>query len=383
MNLLGINHSMIKSIFVTGVVVAGALFLPLKGYSDQITWTQRKQLYFKGTLTDKSGKTWDVLYLPGVESVTTDAKSSFDEAKKLLKTMSKKEFWQDRRAEFEKGVKTAKNATMNYWINGIKEDYNSAKKISSSISENEFGGVGGKVATWTKFGVLATGRTVTFPVGVAYGIGVESTLQPLTSIIGVPVLSGIIAIGGGFLVPGVMYVWNGAAWFATSIYSNEPTTESYYIVLKDSSKSQKQGALVIDKKGFDTLLMGSVVKALNEVELKQISEKATEYYHQYIKTLGEYDTKEAEMRKNADYKLMEELLKEAYSKAEVQLNEESKQVLLDDEKLESLIKEYLIKVGTEPTDEKIKQVKATLNSNLKSLLKDVKLASLLPKAGLQ
>jgi len=361
----------IKTGLLFYIVISGiSLFILDKGYADQITWKQRKELFLKGTITDKKGNTWDVIYLPGVESITSEANSSFKEAARVIKKLATKDFWDNRMEEFKTGLNTSKDVTMNYWIKGIHSDYLEAKEKSASISENEFGGVGGKIATWTKFGVLASGRTVTFPIGVVYGLGVESTLIPLGSIVGTPVWSGVVALGGGIALPGVFYVWNGIAWVATSINKNEPNHENYFIVLK-FNKNIKDESLVIDKKGFDTLLMGSIVKALSMNEINSLQKQASEYYSQYLNLSKKQDEKVSELNKNEQYLLLEKLLADAYLKNDVKLNSDSQQILMNEVQLNQLISDCLKEMNVEPREETITQIKQTLKENLKALLKEV------------
>ncbi|MGZ3771466.1 MAG: hypothetical protein ACXVCR_16930 [Bdellovibrio sp.] len=354
-------------------MVTTAVAVPSVSFADQVTWQQRQELYAKGTITDASGKTWNVIYLPGTERVKTVSKSSFKEAWDIIKRMGQKEFWQDRYQEVKNGYETAKDATEDYWIKGMKEDYTDAKEKSASVKAGEFGAMPAKAAAWTKFGVKAVGRTVTFPIGVAYGLGVESTAIPLVSILGYPLASTVIAAGGGAVVPGVMYAWNGVAWVGTAFYSNEPTTENFFIRIKSAPGVQPKD-LVIDKKGFDTLLIGSALKALNDAEIAKLGAKIDKLLEE-VKSLRKTESdKYDELYANENYKQYEQLLQKAYSAKSVTLDQASHEILFDDAQLTELIKEFLKQLEVEATDERVAEVKATLKKNLEGLLKEMALA---------
>lgn len=367
-----------KKIFVSSILTVtfgmGALLAPSVSFADKVTWQQRQELFVKGTITDTGGKTWNVIYLPGTEKVATVSKSNFKFAWKIIKEVGTKEFWKDRYAEVKKGFETAKESTQDYWIEGIKDDFSDAKEKSGSIKKGEFGALPAKTATWTKFGVKAVGRTITFPVGVAYGLGVESAAIPLVSILGYPLMSSVVAVGGGAVVPGVMYAWNGAAWVTTSLYSNEPTTENFFVRIK-SAPGEEAKDLVIDKKGFDTLLIGSALKALNEVEIAKIQSEIEKLVKQTQLLRNSQDKKYEDLRANESYKMFEKLLNNAYSAKSVTLDQASKEVLVDDVKLAELIKEFLIQLGVEPSEERVADVKATLKKNLEGLLREMTLAT--------
>lgn len=363
-----------KKLFVSSILTAtfglGTLVAPSMSFAEKVTWQQRQELFVKGTITDATGKTWNVIYLPGTEKVATTSKSAFKEAWSIIKELGTKAFWKNRYEEMQKGVETAKDVTSDYWINGIKEDYSDAKEKSASIKKGDFGALPAKTATWTKFGFKAVGRTITFPVGVAYGLGVESTAIPLVSILGYPLASSVVAVGGGAVLPGVMYAWNGAAWVSTSFYSNEPTSENFFIRIK-SAPGEQEKDLVIDKKGFDTLLIGSALKVLNDAEVAKIQSEIDNLVKQtQVLRDAEYN-KYNELRSNETYKLYQTLLYQSYAAKSVTLDDASKEVLVDDAKLTELIKEFLIQLGSDPTDEKVAAVKSSLKQNLEKLLREM------------
>lgn len=364
----------IVSSLLTVMFGVGTVLTPSVSLAEKVTWQQRQELFAKGTITDASGKTWNVIYLPGTDKVTSVSKSSFKEAWRIIKEFGTKSFWKDRYEEVQEGYETAKEVTKDYWIKGIKEDYSDAKEKSDSIKKGDFGAFPAKTAAWTKFGVKAVGRTVTFPIGVAYGLGVESTAIPLFSILGYPLASSVVAVGGGAVVPGVMYAWNGVAWVSTSFYSNEPTAENFFIRIKSAPGEQQQD-LVIDKKGFDTLLIGSALKALNDAETAKIQEEIEKLVKQaQVLRDAEY-AKYDELHANESFKLFEKLLNQAYSAKSVTLDQASKEVLFDDSKLTELIKEFLTQLGAEVSDEKVASVKETLKKNLERLLREMALTT--------
>lgn len=366
-----------KKIFVNVVLplsmITASLTLPSISFAEKVTWQQRQELYAKGTITDVSGKTWNVIYLPGTEKVKTVSRSNFKEAWNIIKEMGTKEFWLDRYDEVKKGYNTAKEVTKDYWIKGIKNDYTDAKEKTATVKKGEFGALPAKTAAWTRFGVKAIGRTITFPLGVAWGLGVESAAIPLVSILGYPLSSSVIAVGGGAVVPGVMYAWNGVAWIGTSFYSNEPTAENFFIRIKFNSDEQPKD-LVIDKKGFDTLLIGSALKALNNAETAKLDEKMDKLFTE-LQALRKMEAdKYIELHANENYKLYEQLLYKAYAAKSVTLDQASQEILFDDAQLTDLIKEFLKQLEVEVTEERVVEVKATLKKNLEGLLKEMALA---------
>ncbi|MGZ3773639.1 MAG: hypothetical protein ACXVCY_06545 [Pseudobdellovibrionaceae bacterium] len=365
---------LIMSSVLTMTFGVGAMLAPSVSLADKVTWQQRQELYTKGTITDAAGKTWNVIYLPGTAKVANVSKDNLKTSWDILKKIGTEDFWKDRYHEVKKGYYTAKDATENYWLKGMKEDYSDAKTKSDSIKKGDFGAFPAKTATWAKFGFKVVGRTVTFPVGVAYGLGVESAAVPLFQIIGYPVAGSLYAVGGGAVVPGVMYAWNGVAWVSTSMYSNEPTRENFFIRIKSGS-GQESKDLVIDKKGFDTLLIGSVLKALNEGEVDQLQTQIDELIKKERALYDKKNAKYDELYANQSYKLYEQLLQDAYSAKSVTMDEQSKEVLVDDAKLTELIKEYLVKLGAEPTDEKVNAVKFTLKKNLEGMLREMAVTS--------
>lgn len=363
-----------KKIFVNSMLAAtmvtAAVVVPSVSYADKVTWQQRQELYAKGTITDTTGKTWNVIYLPGTEKVKTVSKDNLKTAWNIIKELGKKEFWKDRLDEVKGGYETSKDATQVYWIKGVKQDYVDAKDKVASIKKGDFGAGPAKTAAWTKFGIKAVGRTVTFPIGVAYGLGVESAAIPLVSILGYPLAGTVWAAGGGAVVPGVMYAWNGVAWVGTSFSSNEPTSENFFIRIKSSSNEPAQD-LVIDKKGFDTLLIGSALKALNNAEVAKLQEKIDKLVKQVQDLRSEQSEKSDELYANENYKMYENLLRQSYAAKSVTLDQASKEILVDDAQLTDLIKEFLTHLGVEPTEEKVASVKETLKKNLEGLLKEM------------
>lgn len=356
----------------------GALMAPSISLADKVTWQQRKELFVKGTITDSQGKTWNVLYLPGADKINNVSKESFNMSWDLLKEMGTKEFWKERLDEVQDGWSIAKEATQDYWIKGVKKDYKTAKEKAASIKKGDFGALPSRTATWTKFGIKAVGRTVTFPLGVAYGVGIQSTAIPLVSILGYPLMSTTVAAGGGVVVPGVMYAWNGAAWVGTSLSSNEPTSENYFIRIKYGQEEKKD--MVIDKKGFDTLLISSAVESMSKEEIAKIQVQIDELVKQRQALEEQKDAKYSDLYANESYKLFEKMLSDSWYAKSVTLDQASKEVLVDDAKLTELVKAFLVELGVEPSEQRVASVKATLQKNLEKLLREMATTVVAPKA---
>lgn len=356
----------------------GTALVPSVSLADKVTWEQRKELFVKGTITDNQGKTWNVLYLPGAEKINTISKDSINMSWDILKRMGTKEFWKDRSEEVLEGWSTAKEATNEYWIKGVKEDYKTAKEKSASIKKGDFGALPSKTATWTKFGAKAVGRTVTFPLGVAYGLGVQSTAIPLVSILGYPLASTAFAAGGGVLLPGVMYAWNGTAWVGTSLSSNEPTSENYFIRIRHGVEERKD--LVIDKKGFENILITSAVESMTHDEIAKIQVQIDELVKKEQALEENKRAKYEQLYANESYKLFEKMLSDSWYAKSVTLDQASKEIILDDAKLTELVQTFLTQLGVEPTPERVASVKASLEKNLQRLLREMATTVVAPKA---
>ncbi len=337
------------------------------------TWGQHKELFIEGTITDSKGKIWNIRFMPGSKNITKDAGTAWKDAGETIANLVDGEFYQDWVIEeFVDGLEFAfVDSWGDFWFSGIDEDFDQVLKVWNE--EGTFGGGIGKALAWTWFGIKVIGRTVSAPVGTAGGI-VYSVVVPVGAVAMQPVGAVFYSVVGGITVPGVLYVWNGTAWVAT-YFSDVPKKEGWFVVLDNDVPSEEipgrdeeaRKPIVIDRDGFNAIVSGIVLEQLTDEQKAPLRKKIAELERQINELQKQKSELTNKLQENPDWKKMEMILADCFEK-NVELSEDSKSIYLNDEKLKSLISDYLQTLGLDASDEMVDEIVKRLKTQIRSLL---------------
>ncbi len=347
---------------------------------EAINWEHRKELFWKGTITDSGGKVWDVIFIPGFDTVSNDAGSQWVRAGKTVGELGEGRFWDKRYENFKNGMKFARESFTDYWYDGIKNDFSDTVRENETIKPGEFGSVFMPFVNWMIFSAETVGRTITAPIGATGGV-LYSILWPTGYIIERPIEAGLRAIGGGTVVPGVLYVWNGFAWVgttATTAASNVPTKNSFFVHLQYGGH-KKSGEFVIDKQGFENIIHASAKQVITQEQVAVIDKKIAAIGDEIKKVTAPYYEKQRELQKqeysleetlraDATQKLLNEAISKAYNSEKTTLTPDTRNMYMDQTQLKGLIIAYLKNLGvTSSSNEMVESIVNQINDTLEKM----------------
>jgi hypothetical protein len=394
--------------FSSPLILALCTVMPLNSvFADGLTPDQRKELFIKGTITDKkTHKVWNVILVPGADNITNGAKGALGDAKGDFTALGTKDFWIDRGQDIQDGftfskdslsfstdsLKFSRDVVKKDWLGGIKEDYQETVEENKTIVPGEIGSDFSRVVSWGWFGMKAIGRTIWLPLGTAGGVagaaggvvgaagGVAySIVAPAAITLGKPIIGGLLIDGAGrsAVVPAMAYIWNGVAWVGDS-FGNVPTQESFFINLQyQDPKTGEQTMLVIDNQGFQTLVQASALQAMTDAQRAQLQAQVDAIQTQIEQTVKPLQQKQKDLNEQSDEAYQkfndsaaEQALRTLYGKAmdstNVTMSPDAKDAYMDQAKLRLLVVNYLKSMGVaSPSDEMVdgicKNVGDTLN----------------------
>lgn len=351
--------------FLSAVTIGAFMINAANSFaSETLTPSQRTQLYVEGKITTQDGKTWNVLYLPGTQKIKGIHEKSLKEAMELISEMAKPEFWKAIADNYKDAKRELKSSTHSFRTD-LLETWNQLKIDLKKIPKGSFGEKPAKAYIVTKAAAEGAATSVGYGFEVSF-ITIQVNAETAISVVGTPALAGAEAVIGGYLIPGVLYVWNGAAWVATNFTSQQvPENESLLVRLDTENNGTNPRQLVIDKKGFDSILMGIILMEQNRAQ----NEKLNEVIEAKRKELeDEYKNRQDlnnRFYEDPEYMAYRKLLDEVYSSDQVEFNAETKELALNDEQLDNLIKEYLTKLNVKPEEQSPERV-ASLREKIKA-----------------
>jgi nucleoside-triphosphatase THEP1 len=346
---------------------------------EPVEWKHFNELFWKGTITDSQGRSFKAIIIPGFDNITKNAGEEWVDAGKTMGELGNKKFWNDRWSMMKDTFSMSGEMFTDYWYDGIRKDFNKTVKDNASIKPGEFGSMFMPIANWITYGLISVlGRTVTAPIG-AVVVAAGGTVWTTGQIIWKPLEATFVGIGGGALIPGVLYVWNGFAWVGTTttnIFSNVPSQESHFFHIIGKGKT---GELVIDQQSFENIIHASTQRVLKDKDIAAIDKKIGDIEKEVEKVVAPYRAQQSTLRDeerkveehfNQDpvQKLLVDAINNAYSVEKVMLSPEAKDVYLNQEQLTALIIAYLKNLGIEsPTQEMVDEVVNRINVTLERL----------------
>lgn len=310
------------------------------------TWPQHEELFYKGTITDSSGKVWNVRFVPGVYNINKNMMRAWEDSGETIGDLFDEYFYARWvKKTFLDGIEFAFDSSWGiFWAKGVNKDWEEVVQVWNE--EDTFGGSIGKFVGLSWFGLKFILRTVVAPCGTVLGI-TYATVAPTTAVASRPLKAAYEAFVKGGVVPSVLYVWNGTAWVAT-YFSDVPEKEGVFVKLV--SKDGK--TLVVDKRGFNTILIKSVLQHLNSEQKRMVENK--------IATMVEttkQDNGTADNSGDKTQETLEILMNSAWKRVMKMPGNKIAEVTLDNGSLERLVREFLKEIGQgEPVDALVKEI---------------------------
>jgi len=322
--------------------------------ADRLDWTQRGELFLKGTVTDeKTHQTWDIILVPGIFKISDDAANGWKDLAHSQAELGSGEFWSEVGDTSADGLRFSKDVIANHWIGGIVNDFHEAIKAYESVTPGEIGSGFERVASWAWFGIKVIGRTAWAPVGSAGGVA-YSIVAPAASIV-LQTAGNLVYDGAlrGAAVPAVLYVWNGVAWVGDS-FGNVPTKESFFVHLEyQDPQTGEAMELVIDQRGFETLVKASVLETMTDQQKAALQAKIDATEAQIQKLVQEQDQAGAKLQASPEEQALQDLLSQAMQSSQVKMSADAQTAFLDSAKLRDVVTKYLISLGVSNPDPKM------------------------------
>jgi len=305
---------LLTGILTLSFVLVGSSTYADDNSSEKIKLKHRAELFYRGTVTDAEGRTWDVVYLPGVVNPTKKAGENWKAAGRSLKkgarkskrqlknaftidleTLPELQFYKDLEDITARSLAFTESSVTDFLIKGIADDWRTTREKNRGLKRSrEKLHLLKRTGNNAWFGVKALYRGVTTPVRVV--LGAASTIAagislPVISlgyyagkaIIYRPTAATVNMAWGigealfdagakGTIVPAVLYIYNGAAWIPVNLLSindDLPNRESKLIVLKSQNKK-----FVIDDAGLAALVAQAIARDSRTADRRQDAQLA-------------------------------------------------------------------------------------------------------------
>jgi hypothetical protein len=381
-------------------------------YSPRMTKAQRKELFMKGQITDCEGNIWNIKVIPGSDKSKEMTIHSWryagKEAKQIFKIETYKKAGRDgkyaSKASFNFAKSSSKLLKKGVWdymiVDGI---YNDLIKDNARVWKNAgvtvvglrgsfawlFGAIYAgilKPVTLTGVNIVKAAYHLTAGTVILVG-GIAGTAGGLIATVASPVIVPVVevmtkpllAVGSilttGSVVPGLVYVWNGAAWASTQL-SHVPDSETVVggvqFVRLENPKQPVKPNVEVTLEDLNAVIESNVKRTAQNSKYTELESQRMELEKQIAELQKKVDgltNQEYELRRNleadASVVAVSNLQYRLYG-ANIIVNQAVLDIENNDQELRNLVDASAEKLGISLSENEleaaVKDIKQTMNS---------------------
>ena len=374
---------------------------PLTGYG--------AKLWAEGRLVDDEGREWAFTLMPGHKNIWTMAVWGWSTAKgQFVKIFSRDLYVTNMWGEAKRGGRMVSSGISFSYHTGLKgylleelpKDFSDiGREVSAAYSNGSPGWL--FASAWSVisgafecgYDVVAAGVCTVGGMGYsAVGVG-YSVVGPALVWAWQPVSAALAAIVPGAVIPGGLYVWNGAGWLAINgeaLTSRRQVTDQTWWFSLDSSSvdptTNKPRVLSIN--ALNTIIEASLTKALNKPQLDAIQGsldslgekiKAVEEREERVRAelsllqdektglIKQYNAQQDAEKTKPSVSALHRLISDSWQFSSTDFDETTRSILLDDQKLRSLILAVAKNAQINLSSAQVEEVLQSIKENVKSV----------------
>ncbi len=354
-----------KAILIGGILVlfanvGTAIALPQSA-------EQHAELLSEGWLTDSSGQTWDVRFMPGTRALGRGFRNGWSDAGDSLLELTDPALWTDEiPADVEDGVEFSRDVVVDHFAQGLVDDVGEAVRRNAELRSGDFGRAFIVTWNWAKVGAKATLRTAWLPVGTSLGLG-YAVGAPLAEVAMPPLEATGHAGVSGVIAPALGHAWNETVWLAT-YFNDVPRRETRWV-----KRVPRVVPVALGTDALTRFVRGGAREGTRPAEAAAAEAALRNTSDELQDLLRARQLHEAELaRLNAEVMRSSEVLeKQAIvrdgNRVGLELDPGAAAMLEDDAALDAIISAQLQSLGVDSDGERIVEIRERVRSEIRAL----------------
>lgn len=345
-------------------VVAFLLFAGGAGAESQ-NFRQHVELLTEGTITDASGRTWNVRFVPGTRRINDVLVDGWTGAGESMLELVGADLWLDDIPEaVVDGGEFSRDVIVEHFAEGLADDVRLAQRRNAELRPGDFGRSFIIPWNWTKAATMMTFRTLWLPVGTTLGV-TYSVAAPPVMVAWRPIEATLQVGFTGVLAPTLGHIWNGTTWTATFL-NDVPERESRWV-----SRTLRRVPFEMDATGLELFVRGTAAEHVLETDSTDTHDAVREIDAEIRALRAKKDELVAEMgRSHPEARSAraekQKLHKEARYGGPLEWTPEA-EAALEDAALDAMIAEELDVLGVDADEQTVDAIRERVARELRAL----------------